>query len=485
MRKANQTVSAFFWKLMERFGVQGAQFVLQIVLARLLDPDHYGVLAIMMVFVSLANVFIQTGFNTALIQGKDVDDDDYSSVFWVSLFIAGAIYGLIFIAAPWIGMFYNMPDLVNPLRVIALMLFPGAFNSIQLAKASRELNFKKIFVSNLGGIAVAGIVGIVIALQGGGLWALVAQSMTNVFTACLVMLFTVNWRPRFVLKFNRVKVLFAFGWKLLVAALIDTLYKDLQGLVVGKKYNSATLGFYHKGKQFPQFIIGAINGTVQSVMLPVMAKHQDSSDEVRSITRQTLQLGTYLIFPMMAGLAAISTQLVGLLLTDKWLPCVPYLQIYCFSYAFWPVHTSNLQAINALGRSDLFLKLEIIKKSYGLLAIIIAVVCFDSPIAIAATGIVTAFLGMFVNAWPNKKLLNYSFFDQMKDIFPSLLLSLIMFAGLVFLGRIITLPLILEIIILVVIGVVFYITMSVVFRLQTFTTMLNIVKGLLQKNPNT
>ena len=476
----NSVVKGFTWKLLERFGVQGVQFLLQIILARLLSPDHYGVLAIMIIFVNLANVFIQSGFSTALIQGKDVDKDDYSSVFWVSLAIAGVLYTVIFFASPLIGKFYNMPDIVNPMRVIALMLFPGSLNSIQLAKASRELDFKKIFISNLGGIVVSGIVGIIIAVQGGGLWALVVQTMLNIFVACLVMLFTVRWYPTFVFKAKRVKVLFTFGWKLLVSALIDTLYLDLQSLVVGKKYDSATLGYYNKGKQFPQFLIVAINGAVQSVMLPVMSKHQDSKDKVKELTRQSISLSSYVIFPMMAGLAAVATPLVSLLLTDKWLPCVPYLQIYCVSYAFWPVHTSNLQAINALGRSDLFLKLEIIKKSYGIVAITIAVLCFESPIAIAATGVVTAFLSFFVNAFPNKKLLGYSFFEQVRDILPQLLLSVLVFVAATCVS-LFALPSIATILLQIVVGIAVYLLGSLILRLQSFKILIGFARSVLKR----
>ena len=215
---------------------------------------------------------------------------------------------------------------------------------------------------------LSGVVGIAIALNGGGLWALVAQTMLNVFVVCVVMFITVKWRPRFAINFGRVKVLFSFGWKLLVSGLIDTLYQDLRSLVIGKKYDSATLGYYNRGKQFPQFIINAVNGTVQSVMLPVMAAKQNKRDEVKQMMRRSISFSAYIIFPMMAGLAACSAPIIALLLTDKWLPCVPYMQIYCFTLAFYPVHSCNLQTINAMGRSDMFLKLEIIKKTYDFTA---------------------------------------------------------------------------------------------------------------------
>lgn len=460
-------VKGVAWKLVERFGVQGIQFILQIILARLLDPEHYGILAVMVIFTTLANVFVQNGFNASLIQNKEVTEEDYSSVLWVSLGIAGVLYAIIFFASPLIAAFYEMPDIISPLRVLALMLFPGALNSVQLAKVSREMDFRKVFYSNVGGIVVSGVVSIAIALMGGGLWALVAQTLLNIVVACAVMFFTVRVRLRFVCNTKRVVVLFSYGWKLLVSGLIDTLYTDLRSLVVGKKYDSGTLGYYKRGQQFPQFIINAINGAVQSVMLPAMSAVQDEKFRVKLIMRNSITLSAYIIFPLMAGLAAVAEPLVKLLLTDKWLPCVPYLQIYCFCFAFYPVHTCNLQAINAMGRSDLNLKLEVIKKSYGILALLIAVFCFDSPIAIAMTGVFTTIISCFVNAHPNKKLINYSYAEQMKDLLPSFAVSLIMGAVVFGIGYL-ALPNAILLVMQVITGVIVYLLVSAVFKLAPY-----------------
>ncbi|MBQ7917165.1 MAG: lipopolysaccharide biosynthesis protein, partial [Firmicutes bacterium] len=320
----NSIISGLIWKVLERFGVQGVQFVLQVVLARILDPEHYGVLSLMIVFTTLANVFIQTGFNTALIQAQDIAEDDYSSIFWVSSGIAVLLYVMLFLAAPIIGDFYNMPDIVIPFRVLALMLLPGAMQSVQLAKVSREMNFRKVFFSNVGGIVISGIVGIILAYLGAGIWALVVQTMLNVVVSTIVMCFTVNWHPHFVCDYRRVLVLFSFGWKLLVSGLIDTLYQDLRSLVIGKKYDSGTLGYYNRGKQFPQFIINAVNGAVQSVMLPAMSIEQNDKMRVKMLARNSIMISSYIIFPMMAGLEGVSSPLVSLLLTEKWLTCVPY-----------------------------------------------------------------------------------------------------------------------------------------------------------------
>lgn len=459
------------WKSLERFGVSGVQFVLQIILARLLSPEHYGVLSLMMIFTLLANVFIQQGFNTALIQNKDVTDEDYSSVFWVSLGIAAIMYGIIFAASPLIAAFYEMPDITAPMRVLALMLFPGALNSIQLAKVSREMDFKKVFLSNVGGVVVSGIVGIVIAYSGGGLWALVAQTIVNVLVACIVMHFTVKLRIRLVCNMQRIKVLFSYGWKLLVSSLLDTLYQDLSSLVIGKKYDSSTLAYNNRGKQFPQFIINAVNGAVQSVMLPAMSAMQDEKEQVKVLMRNAISISAYVVFPVMAGLAAIAEPMVSLLLTDKWLSCVPYIQIYCVSFAFYPVHSSNLQAINAMGRSDMFLKLEIIKKAYGIVLLIIAVCCFDSPLAIAMTGFVSLWISWFVNASPNKKLIGYSYKEQVFDLLPSMLITIVMFCCVFFLGRLCAASAManwLIILIQVVAGGVLYLLLSIVFKIRPF-----------------
>lgn len=434
----------------------------------------------MVIFTTLANVFIQNGFNTALIRDKDVTEEDYSSVFWVSLAIAGILYTVIFVTAPLIGYFYQMPELVMPLRVLALMLLPGAFNSVQLAKVSRAMDFRKIFFSNIAAILVSGITGIVIALLDGGLWALVAQTMLNIFIACIVMFFTVRWRPMLVCNLQRVRSLFAFGWKLLVSGLLETLYQDLRSLVIGKKYDSGTLGYYNRGKNFPQFIITAVNGTVQSVMLPAMAKKQDSPAAVKALTRNSIMLSSFILLPLMTGLAGVATPLVRLLLTDKWLPCVPYLQIYCFTLAFYPVHSCNLQAINAMGRSDIFLKLEIIKKCIGISALAIAVFCFNSPIAIAVTGMFTTFISCFINAYPNKKLIGYSYFEQMKDMLPSFLISLVML-GCVLSVEMLNMHIALTLVIQVILGVVVYVLLSALFQLSPFKLLLGELKKILKK----
>lgn len=471
----SRIVSGLGWKLLERFGVLGIQFILQIVLARLLDPDHYGVLALMVIFTQLANIFIQTGFNTALVQHKNVTEEDYSSVFWVSICVACVCYIILYFCAPMIESFYDMSGLVIPFRVLCLILFPGALNSIQLAKVSRELEFRKVFRCNLIAIIFSGFVGIMLALLEAGLWALVFQSLLNTLVASVVMWFEISWHPQLVCNMKRVKTLFSFGWKLLVSGLLDTLYQNIQSLVIGKKYETAMLGYYNRGQQFPQFIISAINSAIQSVLLPAMSAEQDNKTRVRTLMRNSVMLSCYIIFPMMAGLAGVAAPLVKLLLTDKWLPCVIFLQINCLVFAFYPVHTSNLQAINAMGRSDIFLKLEVAKKIVSLIILGIAVFCFDSPIAIAMSGAVGVPIGLFINAYPNKKLISYSYYEQMKDILPSFFSSVIMFVGIFWLGNLQMAPLAL-LVLQIIVGTLIYVSISVLFQLRPYKMLLNMIQ---------
>ena len=409
---------------MERGGAQGIQFIVQIVLARLLSPEEYGMIAIVLVFILLANVFVESGFSTALIQKKNADELDFSSVLYLSLVIATILYIVIFFTAPFVARFYELPILVQVLRVLSITLFVGAFNSIQNAFVARHMLFKKLFVSSLGAVTISGVVGIIAAYNGLGVWALVLQQLTNQLAVAIILWFTINWRPSLLFSFDRINTLFAYGSRLLASSLIDTLYRNLRTLMVGRMFTSSVLGFYNRGEQFPQLIVSNINGSIQSVMLPALSAHQEDKIRVKEMMRRTIITSSFLIFPMMMGMAAVAEALVRIVLTDKWLPAVPFLQIACFSYSLWPIHTANLQAINAMGRSDVFLKLEIIKKIIGLIILIVSLPF--GVYAIALGGVISGIISSFINAYPNKQLLNYSYKEQLMDIMPSFFISVIM-----------------------------------------------------------
>ena len=481
MSLKSSVITSLIWKFLERIGTQGVQFVVAIILARLLAPADFGLIALVTVFVMIANVFVQSGLNTALIQKKNADNLDFSTVFYSSLALATVLYLGLFFGAPLIAKFYNnQVELISVIRVLGLMLPLGALNSIQEAYVARNMMFKKLFYRSVGAIIPAGIIGVVCAYLGFGIWSLVAQQLLNALLICVIMWFTVKWRPSLSFSFERWKRLFSFGWKLLCSALLDTFYRNIRDLVIGKLFTPTDLGFYNRGDQFPKIIIANINSSIHSVLLPSLSTVQDDRVRLKSLARRSIKTSSFLILPMMTGLAAIAKPLTLVVLGEKWLPAVPFIQICCFSYAFWPIHTTNLSAINAVGRSDVFLKLEIIKKCYGLAVLALAIWLFRSPIGIAMSAAITAPLGSFVNAYPNKKLLNYGFIEQMKDFVPSLLLSLVMGVIVYFGGDIMTDSLgvspILLLSVSVVVGLLLYLGLAKILRFECLDYLIKTLK---------
>ena len=386
--------SNVIWRFAERCGAQMVQFIVSIVLARLLVPEDYGVIALITVFTTILQVFVDSGLGNALIQKKDADEIDFSTVFYTNIIFCIILYVIIFFCAPIIANFYNNYSLILLIRVLSITILISGIKNVQQAYVSRNLMFKKFFWSTIGGTIVAAIVGILMALNGFGVWALIAQQLTNVTIDTIILWITVKWRPKLQFSFERLKKLFSFGWKLLVASLLDTFYNNICQLIIGKKYSSADLAYYNKGKQFPDLIVNNVNIAVDSVLLPTMSNVQDNRERVKNMTRKSIKLTVFIMAPLMVGLAFTSNNVVELLLTKKWLPIVPFLCIYCVSNMFYPIHTANLNAIKAMGRSDLVLKLEIIKKILGMLLLLITMNI--SVIAMAYSLLLSSFLSQNV-----------------------------------------------------------------------------------------
>ena len=416
MNNKQSVINNFFWRFMERCGAQGVAFVVSIILARLLDPSVYGTVALVSVFMLIMQVFVDSGMGNALIQKKDADDLDFSSVFWFNIAMCTLLYLIMFFAAPFISSFYGIPELTLIVRVMSLMLIISGMKNIQQAYVSRHMMFRIFFFTTLGGTVIAAIVGIAMAYMGFGVWALVAQMLVNAFVDTVILWITVKWRPKKIFSMSRLKGLFSYGWKLLISSVLDTVYNELRQLIIGKIYTPADLAQFNQGQKFPQFTVVNINASIDSVLLPTMSKAQDNPAAIRSMTRRAIKTSTYLMMPFMVGLAVCAEPAVRLIITDKWLPCVPYLRIFCFSFAFYPIHTANLNAIKAMGRSDLFLILEILKKVVGLTAILSTM--WISVMAMAYSMIFTSVICQIINAWPNKKLLGYSYLNQVADMLP-------------------------------------------------------------------
>lgn len=414
----------FFWRFFERVGAQGVKLLVEIILARILLPDDYGLIALVTVFITILNVFVDSGLANALIQKKDADDLDFSSVFWFNIGWCLILYSLLFALSPLFARFYNRTELTPVLRVLGLQVVISGVKNVQQAYVSRTMQFKKFFFATLGGTIGAAVIGIWMAYHGYGVWALVAQHLFNTLVDTIILWITVKWRPKFMFSFERFKGLFSFGWKLLASALIDTTYKEIRQLVIGKIYSSSDLAFYNRGKQFPHLFVTNVNSAIDSVLLPTMSKEQDNRSRVKAMTRRAIQTSTFIMAPLMMGLAFVGEPFVHLILTEKWMPCIPYMRIFCITYMFYPIHTANLNAIKAMGRSDLFLKLEIIKKIVGFSALLLTMKI--SVMAMAYSLLVTSVLNQIINSWPNRKLLDYKYRDQLKDILPNILTAVFM-----------------------------------------------------------
>lgn len=475
----DKVISSLLWKLLERGGVQGIQFMVMILLARLLLPEEFGIIVLVTVFITVANILAQNGLNTALIQKKSVDEVDFSSVFYTNLLISTILYILLFFTSPIIAAFFDQPQLKSLIRVLSLTMFIGSFNSVQNAIIARNMEFRKLFISSLCASVIAGSVGIIMAYTNFGLWALVGNQLTNQLLVTVILLFIVNWRPKWLFSWARVKGLFSFGWKLMVSSVIDTIYSNIMTLIIGKMFSPAIIGFYNRGEQIPSLLISNINGSIQTVMLPAMSAYQDNKQRVKDLVRRSIITSSYLVFPMMVGLAVIAKPLVIVLLTEKWLPSVPFIQIFCGVYALWPIHTANLQAMNALGRSDLFLKLEIVKKVIGLS---ILGICIPFGVHVMAFGaLVGGLVSTFINTYPNAKLFNYSFQEQWRDILPSLIISLVM-GAMIYPIQWIGMSAFLTVVLQMVLGIIVYVVLSSIFKMESFTYLLNTSRDMLWRH---
>ena len=474
-----KTVSGMLWKLGENGLSQIVNFVISIVLARMLLPEDYGIIALVTIFITICDKLIVSGLATSLIQKKEADNKDFSTIFFFSLVVSVVLYGVLFLSAPLIADFfeaYNRELLIRVIRVMGLQLIILAVNSVQSAYVSRTMQFRRFFWSTLGGTLLSAVVGIWMAYAGFGVWALVAQYLVKMLGSTLVLWFTVRWRPNWQFSFERFKGLYSYGWKIFAASMIKVLYNDLRSIVIGKFFSSAQLAFYNKGQSFPQLVETNVTGTIDSVFFPAIAKKQSSKEEMLSMLRRTVKVSAFILMPLLTGLAAVAAPLVEVLLTEKWLPCAFFVQILSFSFLLSPVEIENLQAIKAIGRSDLVLKLEIIKKAVGVLLLIAAI-----PLGVEAIAVSLLIGNVFaavVNGYPNRRLIGYSYRKQLADVLPSILMSAVMYAA-IFAVSFVKLPALVLLALEIVVGVAVYLFLSILTKNENFHYLLAMLKGML------
>ena len=475
-----KSISGMVWLTMQYGGTQLVRFTIGVILARLIDPANYTVLSLITIFTSFAEKFISHGFTSALIQHKEVDDTAFSSVFWVQFALSLLLTALLYVTAPLIAAFYEAPQLTAGLRALSMTLPIGAFSSILSAQLTRKLAFKRSSVASVAAMLVSGLVGIVLALTGYGLWALIVQQILSSVIQTLVLYLLNRWYPKRVFSFVRVKSLLSYGWKMLASNLLGTAYNDLTGLVLGKAFPGDTLAFYNKGRQMPYIVSENLNSIILTALFPTYAANQDDRPRVLDLVRKTMRLDAYIVFPLMCGLAIVAEPLIGVLLTDKWLPAVPYMYLACIVWALYPLDCTLMQAICAMGRSGLHLILEIIRRAVGLGALCIAAFCFKTPMAIAWSVVLTGVFSMVQAMAVSVPFFGYRLIDQIRDALPPLLLCAAM-AACAWPVRYLGLSRVPTLAIQAVVGAGVYIGLSALLRLDVFSYLIQAIREYLAK----
>lgn len=467
----SQMTSGMIWKFAERFAAQGVSFVVSMVLARILMPEDYGAVAIINIFISIADVFLSSGLNTSLIQKRDADDLDFSTIFYLNLGLSLALYLVLFGTAPFIAQAYDMPILKSTIRVFALRIPVSAFQVIQVAYISKKMQFKKFFFATITGTILSAVVGIAMAIKGMGVWALIGQYLTNTVIDTMMLWATVKWIPKKMFSIKAAVPLIKYSWKVMMTDLLGTLCNNLGDFIIGAKYNSANLAYYTKGKQLPQLFRTNIYTTLISVLFPGIAAVNDNMITVKKITRKSVRIMAYIVFPISLGLMAAGDTIIEVLFTEKWLHMLPYVYVMCVETIISVPATIALQPIKAVGRSDLMLKSEIIKKIFFMISTVVAM--NYGVFAIALTVPANTLLDLTINTIINKKIINYSIFEELSDCFTAFTLSLMMAAIVVFIGKI-ELNIYVKVVIQILTGVLSYAGVSYLTKNKEFIYILNV-----------
>lgn len=468
-----------FWKILERIGSQAVTLVVSVVLARLLEPEAYGTVALVTMFTTVLQVFVESGMATSLIQKKNADDVDFSSMFYFNVFVSLVLYLAIYLCAPLIAKFYNKPELVVLTRVLSITVLVTGMRNVQQAYIAKHMMFKKTFLSTLIGSIVSSVVGIYMAYAGYGVWALVATQLVSVVVAVIVMWVVVPWKPKLIFSAHRLKELLRFGGNVLVVGVWTKIFEKIRGLIIGKFYTTTDLAFYEKGNQIPYLLFSTVNSSIDSVLLPTLSNNgQDDNERLKAMARRSMRCSTYLVAPCMAGLAAVAIPMVTLLFTEKWLQCVPYLQIFCLAYIFYPQRTVNHNVILSVGHSDWYMKMEIVRATIGL--IVVAISATISVKAMIVSILIMAILETTINAIPCQKMFGYGWISQMKDIIPYILLSLFMGIPVYFL-QFLSLPVAVILLLQVLAGVFVYVGISSILKLEEYVYLKTIVVNFVKR----
>ena len=457
----DKVLSSFVWQLLQRVLTQLISFGVSVVLARILAPEDYGVVALSGMFIVLIGIFIDSGLGTALIQKKDADELDYNTVFYSNVFIAVVVYLVVFCMAPLLAKIFSNPQVTSVIRVMALSMPIGSLAGVHSAMISKNLAFKKFFFSTLSGSLLSAVVGLSMVLAGCGVWALVGQNIVSNIANTIVMLLVVRWIPKRMFSCKRFKSLFSYGWKIAASNLIGTFFSQLKGYTIGLKYSPADLAYYNRGEGLPGILYNNISSSINTVLFPALSKLQDDKVAIRRALSKTMQTASFVLMPGLLGLSAVSHNFVEIVYTSKWMAVVPFMQVICMMNCFDLLGAANIQAMKAVGRADTLLKLEVYKKPL-MLAILVGCM-FVSPLAIAVGQFVYSLIALAINAYPNRKYIGYPLKEQFLDISNSFFIAVVMSIIVYLVGKL-SLNIYVLLVLQVLVGIVVYLVLSRLFN---------------------
>lgn len=474
IEKKSGLLSCLGWSYAERMLSQLVSLVVSIILARLLTPDDYGIVAIVTVFITIGDALVNGGFGNALVQKKDSDELDFHSIWWISLSTSIILYLIMFFTAPFLANMYEAPVLVSVIRVMSIKFIFSALNSVQSAYVQKNMLFRFFFFSTIGATLLSAVIGIIMAIFGYGVWALIAQYLTSSVVSTIILFCSIRWKPKFIFSLERVKILWKFGAKVLGATLVYTIRDNIRTLIVGKRFSTDDLAYYNQGQKFPALLVIDVVDSLGKVLYPELSKKQDDLLQVKELMRKAIQLSSYALTPMLFGLFAVSDTFVKLILTDKWLPCIPFMQIMCLGYCTRSLSAIFQKGLLSLGKSSLNLIHEIITSLATILLLVIAVFVFNSIELIAWSYVIVSLLGITLYGYWSNRHLKYRYCEMLLDYLPSLILSVIMCVCVMLLG-LLNMGNFVKLFLQILAGISVYIALSAALKLRSFSYLFSIV----------
>lgn len=476
-----KTLSGLLWSFGDLMGNQGSQFIIQIILARMLLPEDFGLIGMIIIFVAISNSISDSGFTQALIREQKVTQTDYSTVFYFNIGVSMFIYTVLYLTAPLISSFYAQPELTGLIRVLSLGVIINSFAIIPRAMFTKEVNFKVQAKANLAASIISGFFAVGAAFSGLGVWSLVIRQLSMGGMQSIFLSFSRKWMPSMVFSLESFKRLFRFGWKLLVSGLIDTIYTNIFFLIIGKQYSAKSLGFYTNASKFSDVAAQTLTASLQRVTYPVLSSLQNDENRLKQAFRKIIKLSGFIIFPVMAGIAAIAEPLIHLVLGEQWAGMVVYFQFLCIAGMLYPIHAINLNILQVRGRSDLFLYLEIAKVTVLSLLIVLVLWFKLGIMGLVAVIVINSYVALYFNTYFSAREISYSIKEQVKDLFPMYLISLAMGIAVYIGGEYLFESNLLKLLFQISLGIILYIAISKLLRIKELSIVVDLLKPMLKK----